>query len=638
MGLIFFFSFFLVSWTLEDGMRLKNVDHVCVSPSGKEIVCTVSEAKEECWVSHLYLSRDEGKSWNKLIEEPCWGPQWSPDGKWIVFIKQKNLWKIAPDGSGLELLTDVDMQVETFACSPDGSHCVFVKQDHENTSMPGRRFEQNEPYRRLWLVPLKDRAGTHCLTAGKLHVGTDLLQNHISWHPDGARVAFDASETPLADDAASCSIYSVDISTHEILRLPTLAGSATQPFYSPDGKWLAYSCNVHPFRWAMSSSAYLMPAEGGPSQKLASTPNEEVQCYGKIIGWSGDSQKVYVLDADHAHKRIYALPIDGSEAITLALGDRLFGNPTINASCSHMSFAGESLQEPVEAYMTPLTDPKPLRVSQFNSTHTMPLPKTEVVHWESSDGLEIEGLLTYPMHVEEGSLPPLLLIIHGGPMYNFEQCFIGSPFKTPMEHPIAAFASKGFAVLRPNPRGSNSYGRTFRFANYSDWAGKDFEDILSGVDHVLTLGLADPNRLGIMGWSYGGYLTAWAITQTDRFKAASIGAGIANLLSFMGTTDIPSFIADFFGGEITERHDFYLQRSPLTFAGKACTPTLLQYGGSDARVPMSQGQEFYRILKRRGVPVEMFIYPGMAHHTKKPQVLLDLQQHNLDWFEKYLNK
>ena len=196
-------------------------------------------------------------------------------------------------------------------------------------------------------------------------------------------------------------------------------------------------------------------------------------------------------------------------------------------------------------------------MSQVNAKlPTPPLGKTEVLRWKSKDGLDIEGLLTYPTRYEKGERYPLLLNVHGGPAGVFTQSFVAAPGS----YPIAAFSARGYAVLRPNPRGSSGYGKKFRYANYGDWGGGDYHDLMTGVDHVIKLGVADENRLGIMGWSYGGFMTAWTITQTQRFKAASVGAGVTNLMSFTGTSDIPGFLPDYFAGEPWDNFDAYRKR------------------------------------------------------------------------------
>jgi dipeptidyl aminopeptidase/acylaminoacyl peptidase len=246
------------------------------------------------------------------------------------------------------------------------------------------------------------------------------------------------------------------------------------------------------------------------------------------------------------------------------------------------------------------------------------------------EDFEIEGMLYLPAnHDPQRSGPlPLLLHIHGGPMSIFQRQFAGTPYYyTP-----AALCERGIAMLRCNPRGSGGYGRDFRYANLNDWGGNDFLDLMHGVDLLIHEGIADPARLGICGWSYGGFMSSWAITQTDRFVAASIGAPVTNLVSFIGTSDIPSFVPDFFGGEFWERTDLMLARSPLFQAHQVKTPAIIQHGDADERVPLEQGLQYYMALERRGVPVQLYIYPRQGHAINEPHLLADAMQRNLEWF------
>jgi dipeptidyl aminopeptidase/acylaminoacyl peptidase len=240
--------------------------------------------------------------------------------------------------------------------------------------------------------------------------------------------------------------------------------------------------------------------------------------------------------------------------------------------------------------------------------------------------------LTYPVDYETGTRVPLLVIVHGGPAGVFVQSFIARRGA----YPIAAFASRGYAVLRCNVRGSSGYGRDFRYANYEDWGGGDYRDIMSGVDHIVQMGVADPDRLGVMGWSYGGYMTSWIITQTDRFKAASVGAGVTNLMSFTGTADIPGFIPDYFGGEYWDVFDRWRSHSAMFNVKGVSTPTLIQHGERDDRVPISQGYELYNALLRQGVTVKMVVYPRQPHGIGEPKLQLDAMKRNLDWFERWI--
>ena len=274
-----------------------------------------------------------------------------------------------------------------------------------------------------------------------------------------------------------------------------------------------------------------------------------------------------------------------------------------------------------------------VQVSRANTDlPKLPLGETKVIRWKGKDGLEIEGLLTYPVSYQEGKKYPLILNIHGGPAGVFGETFIGR-FGV---YPIATFAARGYAVLRPNPRGSSGYGKKFRFANAGDWGGMDYEDDMAGVDKVIEMGVADPARLAVMGWSYGGFMTSWVVGHTNRFKAAAVGAGVTDLLSFNGTADIPGFLPDYFGGEPWSRYEVFSKHSPISYAQNVTTPVLILHGESDARVPTTQGYEFYHALKRRGATVKMVVYPRTQHGPREPKFILDIAQRHLAWVDEYV--
>jgi len=307
----------------------------------------------------------------------------------------------------------------------------------------------------------------------------------------------------------------------------------------------------------------------------------------------------------------------------------------LNRSRGAIGLSIQSPNEAPEAFITPADRWAPARVSQANAGGPKyPLGRTEVVNWKAADELEIEGLLTYPVGYERGKRYPLLLVIHGGPAGVFTQNYIAARGV----YPIATFAAQGWAVLRCNIRGSSGYGKTFRYANYNDWGGMDYKDLMAGVDHVIGMGVADPDRLGVMGWSYGGFMSSWIITQTKRFKAASIGAPVTNLMSFNGTTDIPSFVPDYFRVEFWNDLDPYVKHSAMFNIKNASTPSLIQQGESDERVPIGQGYELYNALKRQGTPVKMVVYPRQPHGLQEPRLVLDAARRNVEWFQLYLGK
>jgi dipeptidyl aminopeptidase/acylaminoacyl peptidase len=311
-----------------------------------------------------------------------------------------------------------------------------------------------------------------------------------------------------------------------------------------------------------------------------------------------------------------------------------FLGPELNETRTVVGFAAQASDRPPEAYILRLRRGKPLAVSHVNAEiPKRPLGRTEVIHWKGPGNLDIEGLLTYPVDYQVGKRYPLIAISHGGPPSNFSQSFIAAA----AHYPIAALASRGYAVLRSNVRGSTGYGKAFRYANYGDWGGGDFHDMMAGLDKVVEMGVADPARLGVAGWSYGGYMTAWAITQTHRFKAASIGAPVTDLASMNGTADMWTFVPDYMHAESWENPEIYVRHSPLYNAKGVTTPALIQQGSDDTVVPLGQGEEFYNALQAQGVPVRMVIYPRSGHSPVESKILRHIMQDNLDWFDKYLN-
>jgi dipeptidyl aminopeptidase/acylaminoacyl peptidase len=300
-----------------------------------------------------------------------------------------------------------------------------------------------------------------------------------------------------------------------------------------------------------------------------------------------------------------------------------------------MAFVYETPEKAPDVHVSKISDFKPARLTDVNASFPkLPLGKTVVVSWTSGDGRQIEGLLTYPVGWETGRRYPLILLIHGGPASVFTQGFTAGG----STYPLQAFAQRGYAVLRPNPRGSSGYGREFRFANVNDWGFGDFDDDIAGVEKVIEMGVAHPESLAVCGWSYGGFMTSFIITRTNRFKAASVGAGVTNLMSFVGTSDIPSFVPDYFLGDYWDRMETYMRHSAMFQVKNVRTPTLILHGEKDERVPLSQGQELYVALRRLGVPVEMVVYPRMPHGLQEPKFIVDAGERMLAWFDRHLGR
>ena len=648
----------VAAWTPELSFKVKRVGPVRVSPDGRRaafvVATAVMEGEKSEWVSQIHLGRSDGSGSLELTagEKSATAPAWSPDGKWVAFVSARgkagkdgkdprpNLWRIRADGGEAEALTDEKGGVAEPRWSPDGSRIAFLltdpKTDDEEQAEKEKRDARvvdEAPKRiRLCVVPAeKDASGKRpvkVLTPGETSVGNVGEPGRFDWSPNGRSIVFAHQPTPYADDWPRTDVSIVDVETAAVRVLASSGASESDPRFSPDGRSVALVVSDDPPSWAFAARIAVVPSEGGAPRALAPTADERPD----LLGWSADGRRVIFTETRGTVNRVSAAPVDGGAIVDLTPADTMVDQAALDASRTRIGFTSQAPDRAPEAWVSVLAPFAPVRVSRAQELPAAALPRTEVVSWTSTDGKPIEGLLTYPAGYAPGARVPLLVVIHGGPAGVFIRTFIGavSPY------PVAVFASRGYAVLRCNVRGSSGYGRAFRHANEKDWGGGDYQDILSGVDALIDKGVADPDRLGVMGWSYGGYMTSWIITQTQRFKAASVGAGVTNLMSFSGTADIPSFIPDYFGGEFWDDLEPWRKRSAMFHVKGVKTPTLIQHGEADVRVPISQGYELYNALKRQGVPTRMVVYPRQPHGIQEPRLQQDAMNRNLEWFDRWV--
>jgi len=638
-------------WTPDEMLRVKSVGDVQVSPDGRRVAFTVSrhslgenvEPRAQIWVMGA-----AGSDAFQLTrgEKSAASPRWSPDGRWIAFLRENsgraNIWRIRANGGEAEPLTSTKAGVAGFKWSHSGRWIAYGA-PLEPTAEDERRQREKEDWQvvgtgfrhsHLWVIPAdKDAEGKReprLLTPQEFHLAGAFGGGWMDWSPDDRRIVIAHMPQPRFDDWRKADISEVQVEGRELRRIAATEAAEDSPVYSPDGRWIAYRRSDIPPHWGITFHIWVAPVTGGSPRELALTYNEEPT----IVGWTADGAAVIVLETRGTSHALYQVPLDGPAAAIYDPGEGSFAGVTLNQSRSMLGLAMQGSAAAPEAFISPVARVAPRQVSHVNEdVPKAPLGKTRAIRSKSSDGLEIEGLLTYPSDYKEGRRAPLLVISHGGPPMAFTQTFIGNPGS----YPIAAFAERGYAVLRSNVRGSAGYGRTFRYANYGDWGGGDFRDMMAGVDHVIAMGVADPERLGIMGWSYGGFMTAWAITQTHRFKAASIGAPVTDLVSLNGTADMATFVPDYFGGESWEKLDAYIRHSPVVEAKCVVTPSLMQHGTLDTVVPLAQGQEFYNALVRQGVEARMILYPRSGHGLSESKFVLQSMRENLAWFEKYLS-
>jgi dipeptidyl aminopeptidase/acylaminoacyl peptidase len=633
-------------WTPELEMKVNAIGTVRVSPDGKKVVYTVNSAvmtsdKSE-YVSQIWVANSDGSGQVQLTyaEKSSDNPQWSPDGKMLGFTSSRNgksnLYVLRLVGGEAEQLTDVKSSVGNFAWSPDGTRIAFLMRDavndDEEKNTKGkddwRWIDENVKLNRLNLINLeKDANGKR---EPRRLGGGENIEGDFAWSPDGRAIAYTRTKMPKADYWPTADLLAVDVATGKVKTLAATNAAEGAPFYSPDGKWISFSISDDPPRWAGYRRIALIPAGGGTPKLLPET----VDAQPGVIDWSADGKRIVFVETRGTATRFSTVDVATGAIAELNKGNEVFAGMSLNRTGTMLGFTMQAPDKAPEAFVSSLNTFAPVQVSRVNATlPKLPLGKTDVVKWKSSDGLEVEGLLTYPVGYKAGVRVPLLLVIHGGPAGVFTQAFLPGNRGV---YPVASFASQGFAVLRVNPRGSSGYGQKFRYANIKDWGGGDYQDLMAGVDHVIAMGVADPERMGVMGWSYGGFMTSWVITQTHRFKAASVGAAVTNLMSFIGTADIPSFIPDYFGGQPWENLEIYRAHSAMFNAKGVKTPSLIQHGEADERVPISQGYEFYNALRVQNVPVRMIVLPRMPHGPNEPKMVLKAKQTNLAWFEEYL--
>ncbi|MEQ1762215.1 MAG: S9 family peptidase [Pyrinomonadaceae bacterium] len=636
------------AWTPELQAKLKAVGSPNVSPDGKRVVYTINEtvmaADKSEYNTQVWMATTDGKENYQLTfgDKSSTNPKFSPDGSAIAFTSNRKdnrnqIFVLRLSGGEAEQITDGKGAVANFDWSPDGKWFAFtsadVKSTDEEANDKGRNdfrwYEENYKLARLHVVPVaKDASGKR--DPKKLSDVNRSVAN-FDWSPDGSRIVFAHVSSPSVNDWPTSDVSIVEVASARITPLAATDGAEASPTYSPDGKWIALSSSDGPPRWAQSDRLVLYPAGGGTPKALAVS----LDAGPNVIGWTADGSKIMFTEPKGTGTALYEATVSSGTIREVDFQNAVINGVTMRRLNSGFGLAMvvQRSDAPPELFaMTPAANGL-TKISNANSEYTkMPVGKTEVVKWKSKDGREIEGLLTYPTGYTAGTKVPLILNIHGGPAGVFQQNYIGGRGV----YPLATFAAKGYAILRPNPRGSSGYGTEFRRANIKDWGGMDYEDLMTGVDHVIAMGVADVNRLGVMGWSYGGYMTSTIITKTKRFKAASAGAPVTNLMSFNGMADIPSFVPDYFGGNYWENPEIYAKHSAMFNIKGVTTPTLVQHGEADIRVPIEQGYQLYMALKRQNVPTRMLILPRQPHGPNEPKMQIAAMQSNLDWFEKYL--
>jgi dipeptidyl aminopeptidase/acylaminoacyl peptidase len=629
--------------------RLKTVGSPRISPDGTRVAYTVTEADldENRFLSTLWMVDWDGGNRRRLVERTDVGMlRWSPDGKrlaffsrrdgtlriWLVSVPDGGLWPLPIHGQGHGPLA-THRYYSGLGWSPDGKHLVFAAQGLEDPSDPllWKDWYRTEGFgntrRRVHIWVVDSEGGKPLrITDGDYHHGQP------SFSPDGAKLLFMANRSEREEEIVSSTNENYDVWIVSALggparRLTSNVGPDLDPVWSPDGRHVAYASV--PYQGSHGDVFRLSVIEVASGEERSLTGPTSFDYSASIEPGLWTDHGLFFTAGVRAEAHAFLASLDGGMPSSLTSGERVVGSVSVSADGGRMALLVEDPSHPAEVWAAAGDGSGLRRLTDVHAElDAASIASTELVRWRSTDGVEVEGILTKPLGFRPDLKYPLVVRPHGGPHGAVRLQFSAE---------TQVYASAGYLVFAPNFRGSSGYGQRFLDADRGNLGGGDYEDLMSGVDHLIGQGYVDSEKLAITGTSYGGFMTAWAIGHTDRFKAAMAGAPVVNVQSFFGTTDIPSWVTWEFYGPPWKYPDRIRAYSPISYIQYAKTPTLVTHGADDVRVPLSQGLELYHSLLALGVPTEMVIYPGEQHGFRRPLHQMDRLQRTLDWFARFLD-
>jgi dipeptidyl aminopeptidase/acylaminoacyl peptidase/tetratricopeptide (TPR) repeat protein len=637
---------------VDDEFALKRVAAPRISPDGRWVAYTVTttDLKKDSSDTDIYMSPVGGGAAVRLTasDKPETSPRFSPDGRWLAFLSARGgthtqVWLLDRTGGEAVKLTDYKASVSEIAWSPDSTRLALVvgdadpKDAAEATDAAPKESKTEKPIviRRLQFK----RDGEGYLGELRSHVHVFDVATKVStqvtagpfddrepaWAPDGKSVAFVSNRTlPEADANQNTDIFVVPATGGVPRAIAATNRAESSPVFSPDGALVACTVSGDPKdMWYGANHVAVVPAAGGASRALTQALDRNVLA----PRFSPDGRFVYALLEDSGTQPLIRVPVGGGDVERLVNGELSIWEYDV-APTGDLVVLDETFQRPVE--VSALKDGTLSRVTTVNDAFLkgISLGAVERFTATSADGTKIDGFLTLPPGYRAGTKVPAILRIHGGPTSQFAAGF---------EFEWQMLAAQGYAVIASNPRGSTGYGTAFSRAIWAEWGVKDTQDVLAAVDHVVARGIADPDRLGVGGWSYGGILTNYVVTKSARFKAATAGAGIANILAGYGT-DHYQYEYEVELGLPWKARDTYLSLSSSFFdVEKVVTPMLYACGQIDMNVPLLNTEQMYQAVRRAGrVPTELVIYPGQWHGIRTPSYRKDLNERYIAWYDRFL--
>ncbi len=649
--------------TFEEVLSLRNAGGVTLSPDGKNVAFTLQSVdwNENRTDVEIWLSREGQKpfQFSNNAKGSSTNPLFSPDGKWLAFISDRGnknqIYAARLDGGDAFAVTKEEESISSFEWHPDGTKMIFLKPEKESKNKKNIEkrygaFETDDKeftLSHLWQIDfrpemhdpselpcyetvdsLKVKAGciewpkAQRLTEGKFTI------NNFSVAPDGNKIAFTHQPNPLINSFVKADISMFDLSSKKITALVTNPSSDALEDWSPDSKEILYTSNLSDTlsNFYANSKLFALHIETKANRQLAKDLDED------LGGFTWEASGIYSSLWNKTKRPIYKIdPNTGSHSTLAHLCDQVYGI-AFSKKGDQVAFSGRNGDQLNEVFISTVTSPQPKKITDLTSQIAdWKVAQSEVISWKSKDGTMIEGVLHKPQNYDPSKKYPLLVVIHGGPTG------IDTPTPVPgYVYPIVQWLDKGCLVLRPNYRGSAGYGEKFRSLNVKNMGVGDAWDVLSAIDYLNSKGMIDKSKMGCMGWSQGGYISAFLTTNSDVFKAISVGAGISNWSTYYVSTDIHPFTRQYLKATPWSDEAIYKKTSPITSINKAKTPTLIQHGEFDKRVPIANAYELLQGLRDKGVASELIVYKGFGHGITRPKEKLAAIWHNWQWFNKYI--
>ncbi|MFS4448877.1 prolyl oligopeptidase family serine peptidase [Maribacter sp. 2307UL18-2] len=644
--------------SFEEIISLQSRSSAVISPDGKNVVFETQSVdwKENRYDRELWISK-EGQAPFQLTNTPkgsSRSAKWSPDGKWIAFTAKRGehtqLHAIRSAGGEALSITRTEQNVSDFEWSPDGTKIAFLQsedskkeQDKRKDKYGGYAVEDAEyDIDQLWVVDfhadelqqwplpdqLKDSLYTEKRKATLLMDSTTFSVNSFKWSPDGKKVAIEHQPDPLINTFFKADISLYDLESKSLKTLVKNRSYDGLIDWSPDGKSILYGSSLDDTtsNYYKNGKFFIIDSDGSNNRQIAQGFDED------LFALQWNTKGIFALSWQKTLRRLIQIdPQNGNTQIVSETPERIW-NYSFSDEGTKIAFTASNDTDLTEVYTAdfPFTGVQKLTSSSAQIAEWA-TAKSEVIQWKSKDGAIIEGVLHKPQDYDPNKKYPLLVIIHGGPTG------ISTPGPVPSYvYPMVQWLNKGALILRPNYRGSAGYGEKFRSLNVKNLGVGDAWDVLSGVGHLEKQGLIDGNKVASMGWSQGGYISAFLTTNSDKFKAISVGAGISNWMTYYVNTDIHPFTRQYLKSTPWSDKKLYEKTSPMTNINKAVTPTLIQHGENDRRVPIANAYELYQGLQDIGVETKFIIYKGFGHGINKPKERLAATWHNWQWFGKYI--